>query len=353
MALHQEYFLIGFAVGCAARLASPATWVKEIGLRPSFGLWPRTEGKPEPGAKPVFRSGPPARQSLAAHRAAEPLQKEGLGQSKPVSLEAPRMYLKSASAVWTAVRMLFKSWTTLPLLLAIYAALLFAVYFFISTREATVPQLILTFVLMFAAPLLFFLLQAASVNYATGSPGLLQKALRDCLKFIVVSLPVIGLTVLAAYGIGKLQGRLTVDPNTLQPSSPNTMTTLIVVRYLLIGVIAPLVTIQLWIATSTRGLRGVVRSLGQTLAGAFAPQAVLVFAFGFLIFAVAPYFLLAQKISIERSWLEVSLFTARVVVSALLVLVGWVITLGALSILSTQTDEIPNTQTEEAPVTQT
>ena len=65
----------------------------------------------------------------------------------------------------------------------------------------------------------------------------------------------------------------------------------------------------------------------------------------FLIFAVAPYFLLAQTIPIQRTWLEVPLFTARVVVSALLVLIGWVVTLGALSILSTRTDEAPVTQT--------
>ena len=255
------------------------------------------------------------------------------------------MYLTSASAVWSAVRMLFKSWTVLPLMLALYAALLLALYLFISTREATIPQLILTFTLMCAAPLLFFLLQAASVNYPSGPSGLLRKALRDCLKFIAVSLPVIGLTLLALYGVGKLQGRLTIDPDTLQPSSPNLMTTLIVLRYLLIGVVAPLVTIQLWIATSTRGLREVIRSLRQTLAGAFAPQAVLVFAFGFLIFAVAPYFLLAQTIPIQRTWLEVSVFTARVVLSALLVLIGWVVTIGALSILSSRTDEAPVVQT--------
>jgi hypothetical protein len=254
------------------------------------------------------------------------------------------MYLNSANAIWSAVRMLFKSWTTLPLMLALYAALLLALYLFISTREATIPQLVLTFALMFAAPLLFFLLQAASVNYATESSGLLRKALRDCLKFIAVSLPVIGLTLLAVYGVGKLMGRMTIDANTLQPSSPNTYTTLVVLRYLLIGVVGPLVTIQLWIATSTRGLREMLRSLRHTLARAFEPQSVLVFAFGFLIFAVAPYFLLAKTITIQRSWLEVSLFTLRVVVSALLILIGWVVTLGALSILNTRTNEAPVTQ---------
>ena len=126
------------------------------------------------------------------------------------------MYVKTASAVFSAVRMLFSKWSTLPLLIAVYAALLAALYLFVSTREATVSQVVVTFVVMFAAPLLFFLLQAASVNYATRDEtvGLLRKTAYDCWKFIVVSLPVIGMTILGVYLVGKLQGRLTIDPNT-------------------------------------------------------------------------------------------------------------------------------------------
>ena len=50
------------------------------------------------------------------------------------------MYLKSARAILSAVRMLFNKWTTLPLI-AVHGALLLAIYLFISTREATVSQL--------------------------------------------------------------------------------------------------------------------------------------------------------------------------------------------------------------------
>jgi hypothetical protein len=145
---------------------------------------------------------------------------------------------------------------------------------------------------------------------------------------------VIALTILGLYVIGKLQGRLAVDPNTLQPTSVNKLTLLIVLRYLLIGVVAPLVTIQLWIATSANGLRSPIRNVREALSKAFAPQSMLVFACGFLIFAVAPYFLLSKTMDIQRAWLEVSLLTARVVVSALMVLLGWVVTVGAISILS-------------------
>jgi hypothetical protein len=241
------------------------------------------------------------------------------------------IYLKSISAVFSAVRMLFNRWSTLPLLITVYAALLLAVYLFVTTREATVPQLALTLAAIVIAPLLFFLLQAASVNYATDSPAtsLLKKALRDCLKFLAVSLPVIGLTFLALYGLGKLQGQLSSE-------SRNSLTALTVVRYLLVGVVAPLLTIQLWITTSSRGLRAPLRNLRQIVANAFAPQAVFVFAGGFVLFAVIPYVLLVFDIPTQRAWLEVSLFAVRVTVSALLILLGWVTTVGTLSILSRQ-----------------
>ena len=246
------------------------------------------------------------------------------------------MYLKSAGAIFSAVKMLFTKWTTLPLLIAVYAALLLSLYLFVSTREATVVQLVVTFIVMVAAPLLFFLLQAASVNYATSTEqtGLLRKAVFDCLKLVVVSLPVIGLTILGVYLIGKLQGRLAIDPNTLQPVSVNKLTLLIVARYLLVGVVAPLVTIQLWIATSTHGLRRSFRNAREALGRAFAPQSMLVFACGFLIFAVAPYFLISKTMNIQRAWLEFSMLTARLVISALMILLGWVVTVGAMSILS-------------------
>lgn len=244
------------------------------------------------------------------------------------------MYHRSVSAVFSAVRMLFKSWLTLPLMIGVYGALLLAVYLFVSTREATVAQVTVTFFVMIAAPLLFFMLQSASINYMTAPSSLLRKTLRDTAKLIAVTVPVIGLTLLAVYLLGKLQGTLAVDPNTSQPSSPNTMTTLTVIRYLVIAVVAPLVTIQLWIATSTRGLRAIVRNLRETMARAFAPQTVFIFACGFVIYAVAPYFLLAQTIEIERAWLQFSLLTARLVISALMILLGWVVTIGALSLIN-------------------
>ena len=206
------------------------------------------------------------------------------------------------------MRLLFTNRRALAMLLTTYCGLLITLYLFISTREATIFQILLTLLSIAVAPALFFLIQSISVTYPTGK---LSKVVIVSFKLIIVSLPVIALTVFAVYKVN-----------------------LITLRYLLIAVIAPLLAIQLWIATSNSGLRSLVKRLGQVLRKAFAPHSVLVYACGFLIFAVAPYLLLRKSISTERAWLEISLLTVRLAASAILMLVGWVTTVGAISILS-------------------
>lgn len=218
------------------------------------------------------------------------------------------MYVKSLNALLSALRLLFMNRRALYSIVFAYAGLLTTLYLFISTREATISQLLVTLFSIAAAPALFFLLQSISVTYTSGN---LRKLVILSIKLFIVSLPVIGLIVFAAYKVN--------------------MTTL---RYLLIAVIAPLLAIQLWIATSNTGLRSLVKRLGQVLSKTFAPDSVLVYACGFLIFAVAPYLLLRKPISTERAWLEISLLTVRLAASATLMLVGWVTTVGAISILS-------------------
>ena len=230
------------------------------------------------------------------------------------------MYRKSFRAMFSAVRLLLKSPRVLLTLLLVWAGLLTAVYLFASTREATIFQLLLTLVLVIAAPALFFVLQVVSVTYADDRPvGRIRQIAIDCLKLIVVSMPVIALTLLANYGLNKIQSHLTLA------------TTL---RYLLIGVVAPMLAIHLWIAASNGGLRSLVKGLRRVLGKTFAPQSMFVYGCGFLIFAVIPYLVLQIGISIEHPWAELSVLTLRLVMSALLILLGWVTTVGALSLLN-------------------
>lgn len=220
------------------------------------------------------------------------------------------IFLQPIIAIFSAVRLLFKSRKALGVILVAYAGLLCAGYLFVSTREATIAQLVLTMVLAVVAPALFFILQAASVSYTSGLPA--RGFVRHCFRLFVVTVPVIAVAVLGVYGLSKVSSHLTI---------------VTALRYLLIGVVAPLLAIQLWIAKSLTNLR-------KLTAKAFTPQSVFVYACGFLIFAVAPYLLIVKAIPAEEAWLEFSLLMLRLSASALLVLLGWVMTVGALSILS-------------------
>lgn len=233
-------------------------------------------------------------------------------------------------AIGSAARLLFKDRRVLALLLAAYLGLLGSVYLLVSTREATIAQVILTLLLVVVAPALFFVLQAVSVGYANGldSRSLVTKMPKDALKLIVVSVPVIALAVLALYGANKLN------------QYPTLGTTL---RYLLIGVVVPLLAIQLWVTTKMSGLRSLGKSLHKVIANALAPQSVLVYACGFVIFAVVPYLLLITPIPSERAWLEIFLLVLRLATGAVLILLGWVTTVGAISILNRKQDLPVNT----------
>lgn len=228
------------------------------------------------------------------------------------------MLIKPIKAIGSALHSLFKDRRTVAVLVIVYAALLGSVYLFVSTREATLSQLLLTLVLVLGAPALFFLLQAISVGYANG-PHPIRKTLRDVLKLIAVSIPVLALTLAALYCLSKIQ------------TAATTVTT---IRYLLAGVFAPLLTIQLWLATSAGGFSSLFGSLKNVLLKTLSPQSMLIYGLGFLIFAVAPYLLIAKTISVERAWLEFSLLVLRLAIAALLILLGWVTTVGALSILN-------------------
>ena len=227
-------------------------------------------------------------------------------------------FLDSIKAMVSALRALFESRRRLMVLVSVYCALLASIYLFVSTREATIFQLGVTFVVVLIIPALFFMLQALSVGYANG-PTLVRKVSSDCLKLIVVSVPVLALTLAAVYGLNKIQ---------------SAATTVATIRYLLIGVFAPLLAIQLWLATSVGGLRVLFSRFKRVLIKTLAPQSLFVYACGFLVFAVAPYFLLVKTINVERAWLEFSLLILRLTISALLILLGWVTTVGALSILN-------------------
>ena len=280
------------------------------------------------------------------------------------------MLIETFSSIVTAVRKVFANWPALLLVATVYVALLGTLYFFVAVREASVAQVTLTFALALVAPILFFVLQAmiASGFSDSGQPvsaGLLAKrSLTGFWKFIVITLPLIALAVLVIYLLAKYQSHLAAAADGATQLHPMAMSSrtqeaarpsinwkgaaLSTVRYLALGLMLPLAAIHLWLATARDGLIAAIKKTGQLLARAFAPQSVLIYVAGFLIFAVVPYFLLFRTTPNKHAWLEIILLTIRLAAVFALTLLGWVITVKAIALLNIQSPKSPEPVANEA-----
>jgi hypothetical protein len=240
----------------------------------------------------------------------------------------------------------------------------------VAVREASIAQVTLTFALALVAPILFFVLQAmiASGFSDSGQPvsaGLLAKrSLTGFWKFMVITLPLIALAVLVIYLLAKYQSHLAAAPDGATQLHPMAMSSrtheaarppmnwkgaaLSTVRYLALGLVLPLAAIHLWLATARDGLIAAIKKTGQLLARAFAPQSVLIYVAGFLIFAVVPYFLLFRTTPNKHAWLEIILLTIRLAAVFALSLLGWVVTVKAIALLNIQSPKSPEPVANEA-----
>ena len=252
-------------------------------------------------------------------------------------------------AIRAAVRGVCPNRRVGALLVALYVSLLAVLYLFISTREASAGQVLLTLIFAALAPALFFILQAVAVGYAQGEAKarvLLRRSLGDSCKLALVSLPLILLALLFVYLLDRFQlhsqlilklippawpllaVRLLASASETRQWSPVLMATL---RLLIFAIMLPLLAIHLWSATVRDGLLPTLRRAPHTLAVAFSPSSVLTYTLGLTLFALIPYFLLLGHTHAEQAWLEMSLFVARLLLIFLFTLYGWTITLRALN----------------------
>jgi hypothetical protein len=270
------------------------------------------------------------------------------------------MLSETFQSIAIAGRKVFSDWRSMLLLAIVYAALLGTLYLFVIVREASIAQVGMTFGLAIAAPVLFFVLQTIAATdtdeLTTGS--LLRRSFINFWKLILISLPVIALGILIFYLIGKAQAHFSAGvPETLQQlTRPSSLARsraaskhvdwraaiLSSLRYLSLGLFLPLIAIHLWIATARGGLLHAIRRIGRHVVNAFAPQSVLVYTVGFLVFAVGPYFLLFRSIPSKHAWLEIFLLVLRLGVIFALTLLGWVITVKALSFLANRSSTPAN-----------
>lgn len=237
----------------------------------------------------------------------------------------------------------------------IYAFLLIASYIFISVQEATIWQVFVTYMLMVLIPIGFFTLQASIIDRVLDQKLRWRVILIDALKFLLVSIPVLLIVWLLYYLLSKISARYpapvvevlpanqAVSPTASTPPTtpPLHWPSLIfaTLRFVLLGVALPLATIHLWIEVAGGGFRTLfrdgakcfLRRIGSALVRAFSSDSVLIYGLGLIIFFVLPYVALVPTFTINGNKTEFAVFGLRLLLSFLLSLVGWVITVTALT----------------------
>jgi hypothetical protein len=265
------------------------------------------------------------------------------------------MIKDSFNAIGDAARDLFRNWGGLALINALYLALLVSAYLFFSTGVANAWQLTLSALTALAAPLLFFVLQSAVANFAQGDAGfvpLARRSLRDFLKVLLLSLPVIALAFALVWLLYKLPGWLPkvveAAPHTLsrgaleaKPEPLYWQNALVSWLWLLLlGIFLPLLAAHLWLAAARDGLAATLKRIHRVTARAFAPQSLLIYVVGLFVFGLMPYFILFTRTSVSNGWVELLLFALRLALAFVFTLWGWTITLGALARTMPTLDEV-------------
>ena len=276
------------------------------------------------------------------------------------------MIKESFNAIGAAARDLFRNRGGLVLISALYLALLVSSYVFFETGVASVWQLTLSALTALAAPLLFFVLQAAVANFAQGGAGfwmLARRTLRDFLKVLLLSLPVVALAVGVVWLLYKVPGWLPkveeAAPHAFAPSAmaarPEPLhwqETLISTLWLmLLGIFLPLLAAHLWLSAARDGLVATLKRVHRVTARAFAPQSLFIYIVGLFVFGLMPYFFLFTRTPISNGWVELLLFVVRLALAFIFTIWGWTITLGALA--KTSVREAMPVVAEPQPVTET
>jgi hypothetical protein len=259
------------------------------------------------------------------------------------------MMKEMLKAMSEAARGLWRNRRVGLLLAGLYVALLGVLYLFISTREASVWQVLLTLIFAVLAPLLFFVLQAVAVGYSQGETKarvLLRRSFGDSCKLALASLPLILPAAVSVYLLNRFQLHSQIVLKIITPVSPLlalrwlasagetrqwSPVLMATLRFLVFGIVLPLLAIHLWSGTLRDGLLPTLRRAHRTPALALSPPSLLIYTLGLTLFAIIPYFLLFGHTYAAHAWLEITLLVTRLLLIFLFTVYGWTITVSALN----------------------
>jgi hypothetical protein len=241
---------------------------------------------------------------------------------------------------------------TTPVALAIfavlYAVLLATLYCFISIREATIWQVAVTMFFLVLIPAEFFILQAAILQHSRADKFQWGQIIRDAIKLAVVTIPIILLGYALLYLLNKGQVRFPAPPvaglaiasGPAKPLPLHWPTVLFAtVKFLLLGLVLPLVTIHLWTEVAARDLHAslsggpktILKRIGNALARALAFDSVLIYALGLIVFVLIPYAILFVPVKVMGTKTDFAVFVARLLLVYVFTLIGWMVTVSALA----------------------
>ena len=260
------------------------------------------------------------------------------------------MIRNAMATIGRAAREFVRNRSAMIVFNGLYALLLAVLYLFVWTKEVSLWQLIFTALLALAAPVLFFMIQAAGVHYTRGVSArplaLLRQSIRDFWKLLLISLPLILFAVLIVLLLNKLQAQYFTAgseaarpvlapsyPPVAPPPAPMRWSDVVFssLRLLLLGVVLPLAAIHLWIAVAHEGLTATLKKSLTIFARAFSAQSILIYTIGFIAFGLMPYFLIFTRTPVSNAWAEIILLGIRLALTFVFTLWGWIITLGALT----------------------
>jgi hypothetical protein len=248
----------------------------------------------------------------------------------------------------------------------IYALLLVSAYIFISTREATVWQVFITYVFLILIPAEFFIWQASIIDHVRDRKFRWRGILIDALKFFVATIPLLLIAWLLYFLLNKLAGRfpapivptlpIAVGPPKTQPMHWPTLV-FSTLRFILLGIMLPLAAIHLWLEVAACNLRESLRSgaktifsrLGKRFSGAFAFESVLTYVLGLIVFALIPYAILFVPFSPKGNKTDFLVFILRLLLTFIFSLIGWIVTVSALAKTNVQTSAVVSTPVPDAP----
>ncbi|HEU5239474.1 MAG TPA: hypothetical protein VFU37_20250 [Pyrinomonadaceae bacterium] len=254
--------------------------------------------------------------------------------------------------------------TALAIFVLIYLLLLATFFKFIWTREATVWQVMVTYSFMVLIPAEFFIFQAAIIDRVRDGKFRWRTILIDAVKFFIITIPVLLLAWLINYLLNKWQLRypppvvpslpVASGPAPLQPIHwPSLL--FATLRFVLLGIALPLATIHFWIAFAGGEVRALFaggaasffKRFGAAFTRAFASESVLIYALGMLVFFMIPYAILFIPIAVRGNKTDFALFIVRLSVTFVFSLIGWVVTISALTRKSLGT--APDSPTNRSP----